>query len=138
MNIYGRKKGEKEGKQWGEKRPSRPCMPLAAQRIHRRSVCLEMMMEVRTLLNQTPLVLLLCGPWSSLYSGAHPGFQAICPSCRLCSWLPHSAFYASTLQAPSWAQQPFLYSTVLSPVFKASLQSCFIHSFHIYSFMHSC
>ena len=49
---------------------------------------------------------------TSLYSGARPGFQAIPPSCFLCSWLPHSPFHASTLQAPSRALlSPALTST---------------------------
>lgn len=70
------------------------------------------------LLNQT--LVLLWGQ-SSLYSGAHPGFQAILPSPA--SYAPGSPqpfpAYASTLQAPSWAQHPFPLLYPLSPVFKA-------------------
>lgn len=91
------------------------------------------------LLNQTSLVLLLCGAWSLLYSGAHPGFQAN-PTLLLPMLLaPHSPFHASTLQAPFLgpASLPLLYSSE-SCLWEASCSSQAIHSFPISPSMHCC
>lgn len=102
----------------GERRDLTPLHASEAQRTQRRSVCFGKDDGQEDLLNQTSLVLLLCGAWSSSTWG--PPRLSGHPALLLPMLLaPPQPFPRIHLQAPSWAQHPFLCSTLLSPVFKA-------------------